>query len=175
MSKQEQVIPSPPAKKPSSIEHFLRCSEPKQSEIPCNFVFSLTDLVSSSDLVEAANGYDYPRKSIYFRMGRQPYPYLVEIARHIYRKARVARLSGPEAPAAIPANSLSVSSCSMLGGLDSSKSATEASRGEFKHLETRELLNLKAVFTRTSPVAVGRNRLSQLQISLTNFLSADSW
>lgn len=114
-------------------------------------------MVSSSDLVEAANGYDNPRQNIYFRAGRQPYPYLAEIARHIYRKARVARLSGAVAPAAIPANSLSVSSCSTLGGLDSSKSAMEVSRGEFKHLETKELLNLQAVFTRTPPVAVGRD------------------
>lgn len=76
-----------------------------------------------------------------FGAGGEPYPYLAEIARHIYRKARVARLSGAEAPAAIPANSLSASSCSTLGDLDSSKSAMEASRGEFKHLETRELLH----------------------------------
>lgn len=87
----------------------------------------------------------------------------------------MARLSGAEAPAAIPANSFSVCSCSTLGDLDSSKSAMEASRGEFKHLVTRELLNLKAVFTRTtSPVIVGRNRLSQFQISPTNFLPKDS-
>ena len=83
------MIPSPPAwgtpptEQLSSEERLLRRSEPTRSEIPCNFLFCLKDLVSSRDLAEAINGEQHSRQHVYFGAERQPYPYLAEIARHI--------------------------------------------------------------------------------------------